>query len=342
MNSESVSSKMVSNATPVTLLDGGLGTTLEDEHGIKFSSATTPLWSSHLLLMPTGQETLRECHRSFLRAGAEVLKTATYQVSIEGFARTKTDEWPDGVPRAEIPKFLDVAIKVAEDAAAEHAQRADARTESASKAKIALALGPYGACMIPSQEYSGKYDAEHETEESLIQWHAERLALFEQVDGIESRISYIAIETIPRRDEIRAIRKALAASKLRDVPLWVSGVYPGEGPAARSLADGTPYNSAVVEMLSLNTSDAVPFAVGMNCSNVEKLQGLVRPYERAVQPIGGLKERPALVLYPNGSSDELYDSTTQTWQRRTEGEKNGDEVGSFGPLGVALSAIFIG
>ena len=70
---------------PILLLDGGLGTTLEEEHGVQFSSAT-PLWSSHLLM--SAPETLLEVQENFARAGADILLTATYQASFQGFRMT--------------------------------------------------------------------------------------------------------------------------------------------------------------------------------------------------------------------------------------------------------------
>ncbi len=72
---------------PILILDGGLGTTLEDEHYVTFSSKETPTWSSHLLA--SSPETLAEVHRSFVRAGADVVLTATYQASVDGFTRTR-------------------------------------------------------------------------------------------------------------------------------------------------------------------------------------------------------------------------------------------------------------
>ena len=66
---------------PILVLDGGLGTTLEDEHKVKFSTAT-PLWSSHLLV--ENVEILNTVQRDFANAGADIILTATYQASIQG------------------------------------------------------------------------------------------------------------------------------------------------------------------------------------------------------------------------------------------------------------------
>ena len=70
---------------PLLLLDGGLGTTLEEERGICFTDAT-PLWSSHLLV--SSPETLLDVHSGYVSAGADILLTATYQASFHGFEET--------------------------------------------------------------------------------------------------------------------------------------------------------------------------------------------------------------------------------------------------------------
>ena len=70
---------------PLLLLDGGLGTALEEEKGICFTD-DTPLWSSHLLV--SSPETLLEVHSGYATAGADVLLTATYQASFHGFEET--------------------------------------------------------------------------------------------------------------------------------------------------------------------------------------------------------------------------------------------------------------
>lgn len=98
----------------VQILDGGLGTSLQDLYDVKFDSTNTPLWSSHMLV--SDPATLHACHRDFAVAGADILLTATYQVSEEGLGRTKTSEFPDGIPRSASGTFLKTAVEVAEKA----------------------------------------------------------------------------------------------------------------------------------------------------------------------------------------------------------------------------------
>lgn len=61
---------------PVIILDGAMGTEIE-RRGVSFSPSSR-LWSSQLLLDDPGL--LRQIHLDYLRAGADVITTATYQV----------------------------------------------------------------------------------------------------------------------------------------------------------------------------------------------------------------------------------------------------------------------
>ncbi|KAH8748474.1 Homocysteine S-methyltransferase [Diaporthe sp. PMI_573] len=144
--------------SPILFLDGGLGTSLEDKYGVKFSSKTTPLWSSHPIV--SDPETLLACQRDFGQVPVDVIETATYQVSLAGFAATKTQAWPDGIDASRVPGFLKHAVEIADQA------------RGKPDAKLALSLGPYGSTMVPGQEYSGAYDDEHNDEPRLLEWWA--------------------------------------------------------------------------------------------------------------------------------------------------------------------------
>ncbi|PYH41591.1 homocysteine S-methyltransferase family protein [Aspergillus saccharolyticus JOP 1030-1] len=301
---------------PILILDGGLGTTLQDHHSITFTSTSTPLWSSHLLI--SSPSTLLACQRSFVTAGSDVLLTATYQVSTEGFSRTKTPEFPTGIPRAAIAPYIRTGLSVAADATAN------------TDCKVALSLGPYGACMIPGQEYSGAYDAAHNDEESLFQWHLERLrlivdAVHETGQTLQEKVQYVAFETLPRLDEVRAVRRAARAAGLdgMGIPFWVVCVFPIEG--RDELPDGSSVEEVVAAALGGGDgAGAVPWGIGLNCTKVHRLERLVKLFEDGVQKVltrqdAGSKKQPALVLYPDGTQGEVYNTTTQVWENKADG-----------------------
>ncbi|EKG09701.1 Homocysteine S-methyltransferase [Macrophomina phaseolina MS6] len=288
----------------IKVLDGGLGTSLEDKYGVKFNHSQ-PLWSSHFLI--SSHDTLLACQKDFVEAGADVLLTATYQLSVEGFARTRTQDFPDGIPKGSITPYLAGAVEIAEKASAH------------GKAKVALSLGPYGASMIPGQEYSGKYDAEHDSEEGLYQWHLERLRLFLAVERLQDRVRYVAFETLPRLDEVRAVRRAIRAAGVATdgagPRFWISCVFPGE---TDDLPDGSTIDQVVEAMIGYMSDGARPWGIGINCTKIHKLPRLIRKFEDAVRKIQVAapgQETPWLVLYPDGTNGEVYNTTTKQWEK---------------------------
>ncbi|KAG5912585.1 hypothetical protein E4U42_002143, partial [Claviceps africana] len=121
--------------TPILILDGGLGTSLEQKYHVRFGPST-PLWSTDAVV--TTPHTVLACQADFARVPVDVLLTATYQVSERGFAQTGS-----GIDRAGIPEMLERAVCIAEAAARQGG--------SGSGTSVALSLGPYGATMTPSQ-----------------------------------------------------------------------------------------------------------------------------------------------------------------------------------------------
>lgn len=326
-------------AAPILILDGGLGTSLEQKYGCTFGPQT-PLWSSDLLV--SDRATLLRCQADFGDVPVDILLTATYQVSEHAFAKTfppsssavvvgDAKHSPDeaapqreditkaaaavaGIPRSRIPEYIDTALRIGTDA-----KRPDAH--------LALSIGPYGACMVPSQEYSGRYDEAHASAAALYAWHRDRLRLFAAVKGgLRTRVAYVALETIPRVDEIMALRRALASVPEMDgLPVWMSCLFPGED---GRLPDGSSVADAVRAMLDPGTlvlsddeggggTGAPCWGIGINCTKVYKLDGLLRQYEEAVAALledGTVREWPALVLYPDGTNGEVYNTTTQKWE----------------------------
>ncbi|GAO14054.1 uncharacterized protein UV8b_01855 [Ustilaginoidea virens] len=282
----------------ILFLDGGLGTSLEQKYEQKFTPST-PLWSSHLLV--SNPPLLLQCQADFGLVPVDILLTATYQVSVEGFRKTRTPSFPDGIPAQHIPAFLETAVSVAERAS--------------SRASVALSLGPYGACMVPSQEYSGRYDPRHSSPDALYEWHRERLLLFARVDGLARRVGYVAMETVPRVDEVAAMRRALGAvPQLAGLPFWVSCLYPGDGEV---LPTGESVEQVLRASLDAGVAGPVPWGVGINCTKVWKLPSLLARYEAAVADMvrqGVLAAWPALVLYPDGTNGQVYNTATQAWE----------------------------
>lgn len=85
------------------ILDGGLATELE-ARGHDLSSA---LWSAQIL--EHDPSAIREAHRRYLDAGADVITTATYQASFQGFSAA-------GISPERAEELLQLGVRLAVEA----------------------------------------------------------------------------------------------------------------------------------------------------------------------------------------------------------------------------------
>jgi homocysteine S-methyltransferase len=323
---------------PILVLDGGLGTTLEDDHDVKFSSTSTPLWSSHTLI--SSPSTLLKAQSSFVKAGADVLLTATYQASIPGFKSTpRLDGAEAGYGREEAEAYMKDGVRISRSAFEENgkveewSQEGDRRRRDKRRGLVALSLGAYGATLVPSQEYTGNYPAESGTVDALYEFHSERLRVFTSHAETWSNVDIIAFETLPLLDEVKAVRRAMKKLEKDGVekPYWISCVFPSD---LLSLPDGTNIEDLVVTMLD-PTLGPLPWGIGINCTKVQRLPPLVAAFSDVLEALAkhphtgfpGPAMAPRLVVYPDGAENLVYDTATQKWLH-SEGENGSGSQGS--------------
>jgi len=209
-------------AAPGTIvIDGGLSTQLE-RMGHDLSDS---LWTARALV--SDPDAVTAAHRAFIAAGAQVVITASYQVSRAGFADAGLD-----------PAMADDAL-----AASVQAARAAA---AGTDVLVAASVGPYGAIAHDGAEYRGNYGL---SEEQLAEFHAERIAVL-QAAGPD----LLAVETIPDAVEVRALLRVLPG----DLPAWVS-LTASDGHRLRA---GQPIEDAV----GACTGHPAVVAVGVNCT----------------------------------------------------------------------------
>lgn len=319
----SIFTKVNVTYTPILILDGGLGTTLQDQYHAELNGAARPLWSSHLLISDPTK--LLAVQTAFADAGADIILTATYQASFEGFASTThPQDGGLGIPRAEAESYMRSAVVIS---------RASFKRNHGSRSvgKVALSLGAYGAIMVPSQEYTGKYDDRHRSAEQLSKWHKQRLDIFSNDQEVWRDIDMVAFETVPLLTEIKAVREVMYMARQNvppeeTKPFWVSCVFPGKG---LCLADGSSVEDVVRAMLGRYENAAEPFAVGINCTNIGKVAELLAQFETVIKNMvadGEIDCFPSLVLYPDDTKGEVYNTTTHEWE---ELKNDHDMVGYF-------------
>ena len=227
-------------ARSVVVLDGGLATKLEAQ-GHDLSSS---LWSARLLA--DDPEAVRAAHAAFFAAGAAVATTASYQASIEGFARA-------GVDRAGTERLLRRSVALA--------VQAREATDEPERRWVAASVGTYGAARADGSEYRGDYGL---TVDQLRAWHRPRLQL---LAGTEADV--LACETVPCLAEAEAL---VAEVQQADRPAWLSLTCAG---------DRTRAGEPAVEGFALARGIDQVVAVGVNCTDPDDVPELVGLAARA-------------------------------------------------------------
>ena len=249
------------------VLDGGMASELE----FLGENISGPLWSAHVL--EESPEKILFVHRSYLEAGADILLTASYQVSRQGYAEFGLD------PRqADLALLRSVAL--AQDARSEFPAR---------NILIAASLGPYGAALHNGAEYHGNYDCNFA---ALVQFHQERIAVLAASDA-----DLLAFETLPSLEEAHAIGEAL--QPWPNLAAWFTFTCPEPQAATLQVAHG----ELLRECAALAASFPQTVAVGVNCTAPARMIPLIAELRQAsAKPI---------VLYPN--SGEGWDAASRCW-----------------------------
>ncbi|KAL8719319.1 MAG: hypothetical protein Q9225_003663 [Loekoesia sp. 1 TL-2023] len=336
----------MSAATPIRLLDAGLGTTLESPpHNAKFPTDTC-LWSSHFLI--TSPDTLRRVHEAFAEGGADVLLTATYQASLQGFAATKkpstsrsarrdieestdqeglSNQKDDTYTSQEAAALMRTAVPLAKQAFFS----TDRTTKTNVRGQVALSLGAYGATMQPSTEYSGEYKPESmQTAAGLYSWHEERLRIFKDDKASWNDVDYVSFETLPVLQEVHAVKRVMAKHNCAEQtkPWWISCVFPNDD---LTLPDGSSAEAVVEAMLQTSgNEDQRPWGIGINCTDIKKLDRLILKYEAAAQKVLGRETSsehwPWLVMYPDGAQGSVYNTETGEWEMDPKLKAQGPQI----------------
>jgi homocysteine S-methyltransferase len=251
------------------VLDGGLSNVLEDL-GCDLNQS---LWSAGMLL--SDPESIVQAHLQYLRAGADIITTASYQASIEGFMSA-------GQTRAQAGDLLRRSVDLAVEA---RNRFRNEQLRGGREILVAASMGPYGAYLADGSEYTGVYDAD---DARIRAFHEPRLQCL-----AASQADLLAFETLPCGSEVAIIAELMdEIEKLA----WVSFSCRDAG----HLHDGTP----VADAAALFQDVPAVFAVGANCTAPAYISDLIRLF-RDTAP------GKRVIVYPN--SGEAYHADTRSW-----------------------------
>ena len=279
---------------PALVIDGALATELE-RRGCDLNDE---LWSAKILLKQP--EIIKQVHYDYFKAGADCAITASYQASIEGFAKRGLNE-KEAI--ALIQKSVKLATQARDEFWADEFNRI-----GRSKPFVAASVGPYGAFLANGSEYRGNYGL---TEKELIDFHRPRMRAL-----IEAGADILACETIPALIEAQALAKLL--KEFPNTTAWFSFSARDK----KHISEGQIFADCVKEL----EGNAQIVAIGINCTSPKYIQSLIREAKK-------MTNKPVLV-YPN--SGETYDAENNDWNGDPAYESFGDEAREWYNAGARL------
>ncbi|XP_020236609.1 homocysteine S-methyltransferase 3 isoform X2 [Cajanus cajan] len=293
------------------VIDGGFATELE-RHGADLNDQ---LWSAKCLV--SSPHLVRRVHLDYLDAGANIILTASYQATIQGFEAK-------GFSREEGETMLRRSVEIAREAREIYYDRctkdsSDFMGNESYRTRpilIAASVGSYGAYLADGSEYVGDY-GDAVTVQTLKDFHRERVKIL-----VDAGADLIAFETIPNKLEAKAYAELLEEEGI-ETPAWFSFSCKDES----NVVSG----DSIFECASIADSCRQVVAVGVNCTAPRFVHGLISSITKATS-------KPVLV-YPN--SGETYIAESNQWVK-SSGLAEDDFVPYIGKWRDAGASLFGG
>lgn len=269
------------NNQRIAIIDGAMATELE----ARGCDLNDDLWSARVLLEQP--ELIRAVHLDYFNAGADIAITASYQATVDGFAKR-------GLNREQALSIMKKSVQLAQEARDEFWAKEENRVGRV-RPLIAGSVGPYGAYLADGSEYRGDYNL---SEDELIAFHRPRIEAL-----IASGADLLACETIPCGIEARALIRLLA--EFPNTVAWFTF----------TAKDGEHISNGerIADIASFLDKQAQAAAIGINCTSPLHIPSLVREIKKS-------SSKP-IIVYPN--SGEYYSAVTNTWHGETSSDKFG-------------------
>ena len=279
---------------PALVIDGALATELER----RGCDLRDELWSAKILLEQP--EMIKQVHLDYFKAGADCAITASYQATVEGFAKR-------GLNEKEAIALIQKSVTLAREARDEFWADASQRV-GRPKPFVAASAGPYGAFLADGSEYRGNYGL---TEKELTDFHRPRMkALF------EAGADLFACETIPCLIEAQAFAKLL--KEFPTITAWISFTARDE----KHISEGQPFADCVRQL----EDHPQIAAIGINCTSPQYILSLIHE--------AGKVTRKPILVYPN--SGEKYDAAQNDWNGQPVLDSFGEHAREWYEAGARL------
>ncbi len=281
----------------ILIIDGAMGTMIQryklneaDYRGERFKDWHIDLKGNNDLLCITRPDIIREIHKAYLEAGADILETNTFNAQAISLA---------DYDMSSIAYELNLAAAKCAREAVEEYQKSGKRSASEGGPFVAGAIGPMNKTLSLSPDVNNPGYRSVTFDEVATAYYEQVRALCE--GGVDMLLIETIFDTLNAKAAIYAIKKYFAESGKPQLPVMISGTITD--------ASGRTLSGQTLEAFYTSVMHARPISIGLNCalgaqemrSHIEELSQIAACYTSAY-PNAGL---------PNtmGEYDELPEDT---------------------------------
>ena len=270
----------------ILILDGAMGTQIqgfhlneEDFRGDRFTDWSIPLKGNNDLLNLTRPDIVKEIHRRYIDAGADLFETNTFSATTIAMA----DYAMEGIAAEIAKEGARLAREVADVASAELDRPIG----------VLGAIGPTNKTLSlsPNVNDPGYRD---------VTFDDVRDAYFEQASAMAPYVDFFLIETVFDTLNAKAAIKALLdlrAESGDEIPIVISGTITD--------ASGRTLSGQTAEAFWYSVRHAKPWAVGLNCALGP---GLMRQHVAALSKVADTR----IMTYPNAGLPNAFGEYDET------------------------------
>ena len=267
----------------ILIIDGAMGTMIQrhkleeaDYRGERFKNWHCDVKGNNDLLSITQPQIIKDIHKQYLEAGADIIETNTF--SSTTIAQADYD-------MQSLAYELNVAAaKCAREAIEEFTAPLSIRGEGQGVRFVAGAIGPLNKTLSLSPDVNNPgYRA--------VTFDEVVAAYYEQISGlVDGGVDLLLIETIfdtlNAKAAIYAVKKYFRDTKKKELPVMISGTITD--------ASGRTLSGQTLEAFYVSVMHAKPLSIGLNCalgavemrSHIEELSSIAACYTSAYPNAG--------------------------------------------------------
>jgi len=270
----------------ILIIDGAMGTMIQryklneaDYRGERFKDWPSDLKGNNDLLCLTQPHIVKEIHKQYLEAGADIIETNTFNAQKVSLADYGMESLAYEMNLA--------AAKIAKEAVA----------ESGKEAWVAGALGPLNKTLSLSPDVNNPGFRALTFDEAVNAYYEQTKGLVE--GGVDLLLIETIFDTLNSKAAIFAIKKYFRDTKQTSLPVMISGTITD--------ASGRTLSGQTLEAFYNSVMHARPLSIGLNCAlgakqmrpHIEELSQIascyVSAYPNAGLPnaMGEYDEKPA-------------------------------------------------